>query len=273
MILDLGNLKIGTTPLCDKYKVSGNINGFYNKSEIINILSENKLTADLTCLEDKSNDMLVWELTRDGACTSVHAFIDVNNKIIESKIKIRPHRVDVEILENINGIKRLKLEEDIKDIIINNDFYDTELNTMSNTFEAKVRLAIAMEIGDVTILCDAINNDGTHIKEAYIPISLGEYDDHSPVVLARVCEENGIINISDVEDKVLHLMMYEGIRPFRRIKERVRRKRDLNYRKTAYKGSLDKRTITGSTNMKNKITPNRGRHDGDEDESEPESDA
>ena len=273
MFIDLGNIKISTKPICSKYKTTGLVEGFYTKNEIKDILVENKIDIDLAVLDDNSSNVVVWSSKRHRARANIVAYIDINGSIIESKITIRPHKTDVEILdENTSGVAKLKLIEDIKDVFCGSEAYENELNAISESFEAKVRSAIAIEIGDVKILCDEIDyreQNGT--KESFIPIGLNE---KSPVVLARVVEQNNAIDLSDIEDKVSHLLIYEGQGLVGRIKEKVRRKSDMNYRKHHYDDdSLDPKTVVGRTNLKGSVMPNNGRKEFTEDESESEEES
>lgn len=231
MLIDIGGLSILSTPICSKYKVSGLIEGFYSKEDIIKVLEENNISKNIDFLENKSQECLIWDKSGDDYISEMKFYVDIDDQIIEANVKLYPHKYDIDVINReLKGISGLKLVNDVEDKIFQSDVFKEELNKLNSTIDGQVRSKISEDIGDIVILTDKIDfisKDG--IQEAAIPIGIGDLNWQSPVLIARIIVTNEGIDISDVEDKINHLLLAEDM-PEKMI-EKVKKKSRIKYRR------------------------------------------
>lgn len=231
MLIDLGKLSIFSTPICSKYRVSGLVEGFYSKEDIIKVLKENNINNDIDFLENQSKECLIWDKSGNDYISEMKFYVDIDNKIIEANVKLYPHKYDISVLNTeLKGISGLKLINDVEDKIFQSDIFKEELDKFNSTIDGQIRSKIDEEVGDIVILTDKIDfivKDG--IQEAAIPVGLGDLNWQSPVVIAKVRVTNEGIDISDIEDKINHLLLAEDMPE--KIVEKVKKKSRIKYRR------------------------------------------
>lgn len=273
MLIDLlgdGRLQVSDSKICSKYIAKGLIEGFVSKEEIEKVISENDLKIDSKILSEKSEPVVVWDLHREDAKSNLHIYIDIDNTIIEAKVTMTPRYSEMKILEEsfnrLGPISRLKMQKHAQDVFESSNYYVNELRRLDNTDEGKLRTAISEEIGDIAILVEKV--DFVNGK-TMIPIGISDKDWKSPIVVAEAIVDGNNIDITDVENKVAHLLRNEDAlaRIGHKIKAKIRNRSDLNYRKNHNNGnSLNKGAIKGKTNIQSKVSPNRGRNPDQQDQ-------
>lgn len=254
MFIDLGKLSIYSTPICSQYRVSGIVEGFYTKEDVIKLLKEHNINREASFLENKSKDCIIWNKMGDDYQSEMNFYVDIDNQIVEATLKLYPHKYDIDIMnQQLSGIKGMKLVRDVEDKIFQSDTFREEVSRLTNTVDGRVRSKIDEDIGDIVILTDKIEFvDKNGIKEAVIPVGLGDLNWQSPVVIAKVYIVNEEIDISDVEDKINHLVVSEDMPE--KMTEKVKKKSRLKYRRFQNNGDSFQKKPKDPT----KVTINRG---------------
>lgn len=268
MILNFGDgrLRVADTPICEKYYTTGVVNGFLSKEELNNILEDNSINADLECLKEKSEKVIIWDMERNNNSSNVHAFVDVDGRIVETKISIGHNQSKLNILEkDVSGISGLKLKNDTQQVLESSNVYIDELKRLDETPEGRIRSEITDKVGDIAILVENIDIVG---GETFIPISIGDKDWKTPVVLARVGVTKEDIDISDVESKVCHLLSLEDAmsKIGKKVTARIRNLADVNYRKHKNNGDSFNKKSKADKELDSIVRPNRGRKPESQDE-------